>query len=171
MIHRIYWLLPNLESARKTMDDLLLARVTYGHLHFLARDDIDLTGLHQANVLQSSDVVRSAQAGLVIGIATGAVAGLAIAYFIPIVGDSPQWGIAAVLAIVGGLFGAWSSSMIGISTPSARLRRFEGAIEQGQILLMVDVPRSRVQEIEKLLQATHPEADLKGEEPGIPAFP
>lgn len=171
MIRRIYWLLPNLASAKKTMDDLLLARISESHLHFLAREDIDLTGLHAANLLQSSDVVRSAQMGLVIGGATGALAGVIVAIFVPIVGDSPQWGIAAVLAIAGGIFGAWSASMIGISTPSVRLKRFEGAIEQGQILLMADVPKSRVAEIEKLLEGTHPEARFEGEEPNIPAFP
>lgn len=153
------------------MDELLLAQVTVSHMHFLARDDVDMTGLHEANVLQSSDVIRSAQAGLVIGIGVGAVCGAVVAYFFPLFGDSPQWGIAAVLAFVGGIFGAWSSSMIGISTPSVRLRRFEGAIQQGQILLMVDVGRSRVQQIEALLKVSHPEASLQGEEPGIPAFP
>ena len=171
MTRRIYWLLPNPESARKTMDDLLLAEVSVSHIHFHARDDVDMSKLHAANLLQTSDVIRSAQAGVVIGIATGAIAGVLVAIFVPFGTNSPQWGIAALLAVVGGGFGAWASSMIGISTPSVRLKRFEGAIEQGQLLLMVDVPRSRVEEIEALLKVTHPEAKLEGEEPGIPAFP
>ena len=171
MSTRIYWLLPNTDSARKTMDELLVAQISVGHIHFHAREDVDMSRLHAANILQTSDVIRSAQAGLVIGAGAGAVAGLLAAYFFPIVGDSPQWGIAALLAIIGAGFGAWSSSMIGISTPSVRLKRFEGAIEQGQILLMVDVPRGRVAEIEALLKASHPEARLEGHEPGIPAFP
>ena len=171
MRRRIYWLLPDLASARRTMDDLLLARVAEQHMHFVAREDADMTGLHAANVLQTSDVVRAAQMGLVVGGAAGAVLGVIAAVFFPIVGTQPQWGIAAVLAILGGAFGAWSSSMIGVSTPSSRLKRFEPAIEQGQILLMVDVPRSRVEEIEARLQALHPEAHLDGTEPNIPAFP
>jgi hypothetical protein len=76
-----------------------------------------------------------------------------------------------VLAVLGGGVGSWASSMIGISTPSSRLKRFEAAIAQGQILLMADVPRSRVEEIETRLQALHPEAHLEGIEPNIPAFP
>lgn len=36
---------------------------------------------------------------------------------------------------------------------------------------MLDVPRSRVEEIEARLQASHPEAHLEGIEPNIPAFP
>ncbi len=171
MHRRIYWLLPDLASAKRTMDDMLLARIPEQHMHFVAREDADMTGLHAANILQTSDVVRAAQMGLVIGGAAGAVLGIAAAVFFPIVGTEPQWGIAAVLAVVGGAFGAWSSSMIGVSTPSSRLKRFEAAIEQGQILLMLDVSRFRVQEIEERLQALHPEAHLEGMEPNIPAFP
>lgn len=198
MHRRIYWLLPDLPSARRTMDDLLLARVGDAHIHFVARDGTDLSGLHAANLLQSSDLLRSAQAGLVIGAASGAAAGALAALFFPIVEgvpsgwaalqalfaapqwdaagliaalDSPQWAMMAVLAVLGGVLGAWSSSMIGIAVPSRRLRRFEGALAQGQLLLMVDVPRSRVQEIEALLERTHPEARFEGLEPDVPAFP
>ena len=171
MRRRIYWLLPDLASAIRTENDLLLARIAWQHIHFVGREDADMTGLHAANVLQTSDVVRSAQAGLVIGTAVGAVLGVVGALLVPF-GEKPSYaGMAAVLAIVGAGFGAWASSMIGISTPSHRLKRFEPAIEQGQILLMADVPRSRVEEIEARLQASHPEAHLEGVEPNIPAFP
>lgn len=171
MRRRIYWLLPDVDSARRTMDHLLLARITEPHIHFVAREGVDLTGLHEANLLQTSDLIRSAQAGLVIGGAVGAIAGAVAAVFYPIVGTEPQWGVVAVLAIAGALIGAWASSLIGASTPSSRLKRFEAALEAGQVLLMVDVPRSRVEEIEEKLQALHPEASLQGVEPDIPAFP
>jgi hypothetical protein len=138
---RICWRLPNLASARRTMDGLLLARIDDDHVHFVARDDIDLSGLHAAGVLQTSGLIRSLQAGLV-----------------------------GVIAIVSAAFGAWSSSMIGISTPSQRLARFEPALAQGQILLMTDVPRARVEEVEARLQARHPKAHREGVEPVIAAF-
>lgn len=171
MRRRLYWLLPDLASARRAMDGLLLARIAEPHIHFVAREGADMTGLHEANVLQTSDVVRAAEIGLVLGGAVGAVLGLAAAVSFPIVGDSPQWGMAGVLSVLGAGFGAWASSMIGISAPSHRLRRFREAIDAGQILLMVDVPRSRIKEIEARLQAQHPEARLEGMEPSVPAFP
>lgn len=171
MRRRIYWLLPDVESARATMDDLLLARISERHIHFVAREDINLSGLHAANVLQTSDVVRSAEIGLIVGAAVGALLGGLVAVYYPIVGDEPQWGIAALLAIAGALFGAWSSSMIGISIPSKRLQRFSAQIEQGQILLMVDALMWQGDEIEARLQELHPEAHLEGDEPDIPAFP
>jgi len=171
MRRRIYWLLPDVLSARRTMDDLLLARIAEQHLHFIAREGTDMTGLHPANILQTSDVIRAAQSGLVLGGVVGALVGGIAAWYFPVVGNEPQWGLVAVLAVVGALIGAWSSSMIGVSAPSHRLARFTPAIEAGQILLMVDVPRSRVDEIEQTLQALHPEAHLEGVEPNIPAFP
>ena len=171
MRRRIYWLLPNVASARRTMDDMLLARIDERHIHFVGREGTDLSDAHEANVLQTSDVVRAAQAGLLMGCVAGAAAGTWLAWFYPLTGDPPQWGLAVVLAIVGAIFGAWVSSMIGISMPSKRLERFEEAIKEGQILLIVDVPRGRVEEIEARLQALHPEAHLEGVEPNIPAFP
>jgi uncharacterized membrane protein YeaQ/YmgE (transglycosylase-associated protein family) len=171
MRRRIYWLLPNVASARKTMDDMLLARIDERHMHFVGREDIDLSGLHAASILQTSDVVRAAQMGMLIGAVVGAVSGGLLAWYVPLTDGPPQGGLVVLLAIVGAGFGAWASSMIGVSTPSRRLRRFAPAIEQGRILLMLDVPRGRVEEIESRLQALHPEAHLEGIEPNIPAFP
>ena len=171
MHSRIYWLLPDVESARRTMDDLLLARIDYRRMHFVGREDSDMSGLHAANVLQTSDVVRSAEVGLIIGASVGALLGGFAAVFYPVVGNEPQWTLAPVLAVVGAIFGTWVSTMIGVSTPSKRLARFAPHIEQGKILLMLDVPMWNVEAIEARLRALHPEAHLEGTEPDIPAFP
>src|SRR5262245_17915002 len=136
MRRRIYWLLPDLASASRTMNDLLLARIEESHIHFAARDGTDMTGLHPANLLQTSDVVRAAQLGLVVGGAVGAIGGVAAVLFFSVSGEAPHWGLAAITAIVGAPIGAWSASMIGVSVPSKRLARFEGALETGQLLLM-----------------------------------
>ena len=170
MRRRIYWLMPDVSGAQQTMNDLLLARVEHRHMHFMAREGIDLSGLHEANVLQASDLVRSAQVGMVIGAALGAAAGAMLAVSSFADGLSKP-GLVGALAAVGAVFGAWTSSMIGISTPSQRLNRFSSALATGEILLMVDVPHRRVGEIVLLLQSRHPEAHSGGVEPDIPAFP
>jgi hypothetical protein len=71
----LYFLLPDASSARKTMDDLLLARIEERHIHFLARPGTPMEGLHEANVLQSTDLVHGAQTGLVTGVLLGCAAG------------------------------------------------------------------------------------------------
>lgn len=171
MRRRLYWVLPDVDSARAVVDDLLLARVEERHLHFVAREGTDMTGLHPANALQTSDLVRAAQLGLIVGAVTGAVAGAIVAWLLRQIGDAPPWGLVALLAVFGAAFGAWAASMIGSSVPSRRLRRFQRDIEAGRILMMVDVPPTRIQEIEARLRKGHPEATPEGMEPNIPAFP
>jgi hypothetical protein len=150
------------------MDELLLARITEHHIHFVAAEGAPMEGLHPANVLQTSDLVEAAQAGALIGSGLGAAGGVAAAFaFDPASPGALVIGIAAL----GAMLGTWSSSMIGSSTPSRRLRRFEQALAEGQYLLIVDVPRGRVTEIEQLLERTHPEAHFEGVEPNVPAFP
>lgn len=170
MRQRLYFLLPDVNSARRITQDLLLAKVEDNHMHFMAREGNDLSGLHQANLLQTSDLVHGAEFGVVLGSVIGLVAGVAAAFY-PIVGEQPQWGMIGILAVLGALFGAWVASMVGASVPNSRLRRFSKAIEAGEILLMVDVPRRRLGEIKTLLRLAHPEAYAQGMEPAIPAFP
>ena len=61
--------------------------------------------------------------------------------------------------------------MIGISIENSQLKEFEQAIENGQLLLMIDVPKAKVDEITDLVKKHHPEAEVEGTEPTIPAFP
>lgn len=170
MRQRIYWLLPDLASAREVMNDLLLARIENSHIHFMAREGADVSDLHEANVLQTSDLVRSAQMGLVLGAAMGAAAGAMLATS-SLVGELSKPGVVGALAALGALFGAWSASMIGASMPSRRLQRFDPALARGEILLMVDTPSRRVAEIEAMLHAKHTEGHDEGREPNVPAFP
>ncbi|MDN3920119.1 DUF1269 domain-containing protein [Roseateles violae] len=169
MRKRIYWLLPNLDSAKRTMDELLLARITERHIHFVAAEGADMTGLHAANFLQTSDLVQAAQTGMLIGAGIGAAAGVAVAY--ELASTAAPAAVAIAMAGIGAVLGTWASSMIGSSTPSRRLRRFEAALEKGEYLLIVDVPRTRVTEIEALLESNHPEGHFEGLEPNVPAFP
>src|SRR6185437_6514547 len=139
MRRRLFFVMPDLPSARRMMDDLLLARVEERHIHVLARRGTSMTGLHEANLLQKSDDVHGAQLGLGIGAVLGVAVGIAL---VTTLVPDEQWQIVTVLgaAIVGALFGTWVSSMVGSSTPNSRLRQFGPAIDAGRILVMADVP-------------------------------
>ena len=50
------------------------------------------------------------------------------------------------------------------------VNRFESALENGKVLLMVDVPQQRVEDISSKIEA-HKQAHKEGSEPSIPAFP
>src|SRR6185436_8656278 len=153
MRRRLYFLLPDVESARHTADDLLLARVEDRHMHFLARRGTDLAELHEAGYLIKTDFMHGAGVGLGLGALLGALIVLN-----PIEGTHPHplWFFAAVLA--GALLGAWVASMVGASVPNSKLRQFQREIEAGKLLLMVDVPYDAVDDIRKVVNARHPEA-------------
>ena len=170
MRRRLYFIMPDLSSAREVMNDLLLARIEERHIHFLAKRGTPMDGLHEANLLQKSDLVHGAQVGLALGALLGCVLGGVLV--VTLVTDN-RWQIVTVLGagIVGALFGAWVSSMVGSAVPNSRLRQFSKAIDDGRLLLMVDVPEHRLAEVREILSASHPEAEDRGIEPNIPAFP
>ena len=61
--------------------------------------------------------------------------------------------------------------MLGLQVPNSRLRAFEPEIRDGRILLILDVPAGRFEEIRQVIARTHPEAIDRGNEPTVPAFP
>ena len=171
-MRRLYFLIPDVDSAKTIVDELLLARVEERHMHIAAADHHALTeaNLPEANLLQESDFIPAVERGLAIGGATGILAGIA-AVALPGVGLVLGGGAILGIGLAGAGVGAWLSSMIGISVPSSRLSDFEEAIKAGSLLMMVDVPKNRVEEITALIKQHHPEAEIEGTEPVIPAFP
>ena len=67
MKKRLYFMLPDFQSARSMLDEMLLARVEERHIHFLAKRGTLPDDLPEASVLQKTDIVHGAEMGLVIG--------------------------------------------------------------------------------------------------------
>ena len=170
MRRRLYFVLPGLASAETIQRELLLARIDAGHIHFLARDGINLGHLSVANLLQKSDLVHGMEIGLMAGGLTGILSGLAVSLY-PAMGEAVGMGAVLMLGILGAVVGTWVSGMIAVSIPNSRLKRFQHAIDAGRILLMVDVPFRRLGEIRQLIERHHPEAKDAGQDTQIPAFP
>jgi len=166
----MYVTLPDLASAKQLANDLLLARIEDRHMHFLARRGTDLGELHEASYLQKTDTVHGALTGLVIGGIAGVVAGTLLVNFPP---GGITLDLVAVLiaAVLGAGFGVWVASMVGLQVPNSRLKAFEHDIEEGKILLMLDVPSSKYEDVRAVIARTHPEAADRGSEPTVPAFP
>ena len=171
-MRRLYFLVPNIGSAKKIVDELLLARVNEGHLHIIAHDETVLTREHlpEATFMEKSDIVPATERGIAIGGATGLLVGC-VGYLMQPGGFALGPAGFLGVTIAGALFGAWVSGMIGISIHNSHLRAFEPAIESGQLLLMIDVPTSRIDEISQLVKEHHPEIKTQGSEPTMPAFP
>lgn len=171
-MRRLYFLIPTIDSAKTIVDELLLARIEQRHIHIAAADHHALieANLPEAGLLQESDFVPAVERGLAIGGATGILAGVA-AVALPGVGLALGGGAILGIGLAGAGLGAWASGMIGVSAPSTRLAEFEDAIKNGNLLMMVDVPKDQVEDVTTLIKKHHPEAHVEGTEPVIPAFP
>ncbi|BFG81226.1 hypothetical protein PTKU46_92600 [Paraburkholderia terrae] len=153
-MRRLYFLVPDTTTAKVIVDDLLRAGITSRHIHGLANHSVALEQLPEASLLQSSDVVHSLERGVALGGATGAPLGL-VALVFPPAELAFAGGAVVALTVAGAGFGAWAATMIGVDEPNARLERLRGAIRDGQLLIMADVPGSREQEIEQMASAIH----------------
>jgi hypothetical protein len=166
----MYVTLPDVQSARRLADDLLLARIEDRRMHFHGRRGTDLTGLHEASFIDKTDTVHGAYVGLVVGGIMGALLGFLLVRFPPH-GVPVELVAVLITTIVGALLGAWVSSMVGLQVPNSRLAGFTEELDEGRVLLILDVPTSRSEEVRAIIARTHPEAIDRGNEPTVPAFP
>jgi hypothetical protein len=170
MRRRLYFVLPDVQSARTMLNDMLLARIECRHIHFLSKRDSLPSDLPECSVLQKTDIVHGAQVGLIIGAVVGAAAGALLVLFPP-EGVTLKLMAVLLLALGGAMFGLWASCMVASAIPNSRLKAFQSDMDDGRVLMMVDVPMTHTQEICELVARRHPEAVSGGQEPTIPAFP
>ena len=169
-MRRLYFTLPDVDTAKKVVDELLLKRINSSNIHVVAREGTPLEDLPEANLLQKSDFIPAVERGLAVGGVTGVLAGVAAVTFPP---AGLVLGGGAILAttLAGAGIGAWVSGMIGVDVPNSQIEKFEGAISAGEILVMADVAKDQVTDIEEMVHSHHPQAEMGGTEPQIPAFP
>ena len=149
---------------------MLLARIPESNIHILAKAGANMKDLPEANLLQSSDFIHSVEVGAAVGGVTGILAGIAAITFPPaglVLGGGAVIGI----ALAGAGVGSWGSAMIGISAPNSRLKAFETAVEEGQYLMMVDVPVDKVNTLSHSVKQHHPEAEVHACDPNVPDHP
>lgn len=162
-MRRIYFLVPDITVAQPIVDELLLSRVEARHIHIVAKANTPLGELPGASVFQKSDFYPALEQGLALGGATGLLAGL-VAVALP-TGLVLGGGAVFAITLAGAGVGALMSTMVGISIDSRRIEEFQAAIERGELLLMIDVPRDRVEQIEAIVIKHHPEAECEGTDP------
>lgn len=169
-MRRIYFLVPDVPLAKRIVDELLLARIEERHLHVLAKRGTPLEDLPEASLLQKSDFIPAVERGVALGGAAGILVGL-VAVALPATPLVVAGGVLLAISLAGAGVGAWLGGMVGMNVGSTRVQQFAEAIEHGSLLVMADVPRGRVEEIEERVRAHLPAVEIGGTEPRIPAFP
>ena len=172
MNRRLYFILPDVATAQKVEQDLLLARVEEGRMHFLGKRGTDLQDLPEAGTSQKTDLKHGAFTGLFAGAITGIVIGVCLYLYPQITGFELKPVIILVCALLFAAVGAWIGGLlIGASTPNIHLEEYQASMNEGHVLLMLDVPVTRVEEVREIIKAHYPEAEDHGIEPTMPAFP
>lgn len=135
MSHRYVFSTRDVAHARQALAALHMAGIGNDSISLVARSDIELERIPDSLKEADTDAVPAAVRGMGLGGATGLLAGLAAVAFAP-VGIT----IAGAMAIgaVGALVGGWSSALMGSALPDAVRQQFEGEIERGKILVLVD---------------------------------
>ncbi len=169
-MRRIYFLVPDITTTKKIVDDLLLARIEEKHIHVIAKRGTPLEDLPEANLLQKSDFVPAVEQGLALGGATGLLAGL-VAVALPPASTVIAGGVLLATTLAGAGVGSWLGGMVGMSVGNRRTQEFEDEIEAGKLLVLVDVSTDRVNEIEDRVKQHLPQVEVEQTEPRVPAFP
>ena len=169
-MRRIYFLSPDIEITRRVVEGLRLAKVEEKSIHVIAKRNTPLEDLPEGNLLQKSDFIPAVEQGLAVGGTTGMLAGL-VAIAFPPASAVIAGGILLGTTLFGAGLGAWVGGLVGMSVGNRRIKEFEGAIEEGKLLVLVDVPADRVAETETLVKQYIPQAEIEHTEPKIPAFP
>ncbi|HHB13062.1 MAG TPA: DUF1269 domain-containing protein, partial [Chromatiales bacterium] len=113
---RIVMLVPDVDTARKITHELLSERVPEKHIHVIAREGTPMEDLHEAGLAERTDLLPALKRGAAVGGATGLLAGLAALAFpgVAVAGGA----VLLATTLAGSAFGAWASSLIGVSIPS-----------------------------------------------------
>ena len=155
MRRRCYFMLPDVASARAMLDQLLLARIEERYIHFLAKPDTLPPDMPEANLFQRTDLVHSTEVGIFIGAVSGILA-CGLMLVMPLARFETQILSFAACGAGGALLGAWMAARASTALPNSHLEQYISAINQGQVLLMLDLPAGRSGEIKELIYRKFP---------------
>ncbi len=155
---RLYFVIPDETQATQVVNDLETAGVGRQHMHAIAGRGTTLTQLPPATERQRQDagarLERLAWSGNLVLFFLGTVGLIASLAWSSLVGGA----LSVALMMLTLAAGAWFA----LRVPDTHLDEFRGALSHSEILLMVDVPRQRVAEIEEMVRRRHPEATPGG---------
>ena len=157
MLRRLFFLFPDTAHAERTVDDLVQRGVKRRYIHAIG-EGVDLGSLPEATERQKKDIkfrlewfIWNTNLVLFTVALTVMIASLVI--------GSALWAAISLLVMLLTFVGG---EQFAVKVPDVHLTEFADALSHGEVLLMLDVPVSRVAEIEDLVHRRHPEAVVGG---------
>jgi uncharacterized membrane protein len=164
MKKHLFFLAPDIAKAKLIIKDLRSAGYRDETINVITNHEVPLEGVPEADLRHGSDLVNAAKRGAAAGGSVGALAGLLFITFPP---AGLALGGGAILggAVAGAGFGVWASTLIGVSVPNSEIKDYQKAIDEGQVLIMIDaINHDEVERVEDIVRTHHPEAVIRSGE-------
>lgn len=158
MKRRLYFLFPDTAAAQAAVSDLTGIGVERAHMHTLARRGTDLGDLPAATPQQRHGLLQRIERILWNGnllLFLLALVWLVVAVLLDSLVGAVLAGAVLVASLIGGI-------LYTHRRPSLQFDEFRAALAHGEILLLVDVARERVEGVETLMHQRHPNAVTGG---------
>lgn len=157
MLRRLYFLFPDEAHAQRVVDQLYNFSIPKRRIHAIAQND-ELKSLPQATQRQRNNTASRIEKFLW-GLNLALFAFAFIALVTTIVFGEFLWAMVS-LAVMAATF--ITGEQFVAHVPDVHLNEFIDALSHGEILLMIDVPSSQVDEIEGFMRRKCPDAVVGG---------
>ena len=158
MLRRLYLLFPGVNQAERAVAELASLGVDRSHLHTIARQGVDISGLPKATTRQRMDFAARLDHwfwDMNLLVFFVALAVLLMAAW----NAAWLWSLAMlVLMAATYLLGNHFARFV----PHAHLQECRTAINHGEVLLLVDLPRWKLPHVERAIRHGHPEVEVGG---------
>lgn len=162
---KLIFSIPDTSTTRQAVDFLKSRGFEESDISVLGNELTEPSAIPEPGEFDN-DVIPASKRGVIVGGATGLLAGLGAALVIP---GLAIGGAALALATAGGAtFGVLAASLIGSSVTNSQIREYEEIIERGGLLMVIEVTEERETHITQQLQSAHPAVELLGEVDAIP---
>ncbi len=166
---RLCFLSPDIAHAKAVFKNLKDAGFEEKHIYAIANSNTPLEDLPDGGP-EEDDFLPAFERGVTFGGATGLLGGL-LALAFPPAGIIVGGGGVLLVGLMGASLGGLLTGMAGAAFPNSRLQAFEEEIVAGKILVMVDVPRHQLADVNDLIQRRDPDVLIEGIEPPAPVIP
>lgn len=162
----LYYLMDKLDTAEAMAGTLSHLNVDTDGYYIVGKDHDGLRrhNLHDASIMDETDLVHSGERGALIGGLCGLLFALWVAVMQPL-GLSMTLGAFLFVSAIIGCFGAWVGGMVGISHENYKLTPFHDAIALGKYLMVITVREAaKAREIKQVMHHHHADAVFEAED-------
>lgn len=163
---RLYFLVPDLKTTHDIARELEKTGITHSHIHAVGNAEagaqLTASHVHEASLLQTTKLLPNLKKGIFFGLVITLILFVLSNWFLPDSIEVSGLGILAVF-VFGCGFGIWLSGMIGLSMKDPIIEKNEDYVAQGHFILIVDIPKVRVEELVKKITKHHPTTKVASE--------